>query len=90
MIFDAVREKVAGDDRGADVFEWAGMLILVAAVIAGLYGLGIVDTTTGGVTKAMSGIFEGDPGKGGGGGGGDGGGDPDSCQITDGIDLCPW
>lgn len=87
MTLDSVRGKVLDDDRGADIFEWAGMLILVAAIIAGLYGLGIVDTTTGGVTKAMSSIFEGDAG---GGGGGDDGGDPDSCQITDGIDLCPW
>ncbi|MFB4300711.1 hypothetical protein [Actinomadura sp. NTSP31] len=74
------------DDRGADIFEWAGMLILVAAVIAGLYGLGIVDTTTGGVDKAMSGVFKGDAG---GGGGGDGGGH-DSCQVAKHVDLCPW
>ncbi|GAA2159450.1 hypothetical protein [Actinomadura napierensis] len=50
------------DDRGADIFEWAGMLILVAAIIAGLYSLGIVDTVTKAVEDALKQIFEGDPG----------------------------
>ncbi|QKW34168.1 hypothetical protein HUT06_09150 [Actinomadura sp. NAK00032] len=50
------------DDRGADIFEWAGMLILVAAIIAGLYSLGIVDTVTNAVEDALKEIFEGDPG----------------------------
>lgn len=53
------------DDRGADIFEWAGMLILVAAIIAGLYSLGIVETVTNAVQDALKQIFEGDPGGGG-------------------------
>lgn len=79
MNLESVRERVLSDDRGADVFEWAGMLILVAAVIAGLYGLGIVDTTTNGVKSALTSIFSGDPG-GGGGGGGDKG-DDKTCVL---------
>lgn len=59
---DRVERLKNPDDRGADIFEWAGMLILVAAIIAGLYSLGIVDTVTKAVQDALKQIFEGDPG----------------------------
>ncbi|MWA00600.1 hypothetical protein F8568_009455 [Actinomadura sp. LD22] len=59
---DRVERFGNSGDRGADIFEWAGMLILVAAIIAGLYSLGIVDTVTKAVEDALKQIFEGDPG----------------------------
>ncbi|MGI5326360.1 hypothetical protein [Actinomadura nitritigenes] len=59
---DRVERLKNPGDRGADIFEWAGMLILVAAIIAGLYSLGIVDTVTKAVQDALKQIFEGDPG----------------------------
>ncbi|WP_146087374.1 hypothetical protein [Thermomonospora echinospora] len=30
-----------GGDRGVEVFEWAGVLILVAGIIAGVYSIGL-------------------------------------------------
>ncbi|WP_131741435.1 Flp family type IVb pilin [Actinomadura roseirufa] len=65
FIEDRVERLRDPDERGADIFEWAGMLILVAAIIAALYGLGIVNTVSSKVKEAVDKIFNGNPSGGG-------------------------
>lgn len=36
-----------GGDRGVEVFEWAGVLILVAGIIAGIYAIGLPEKVMG-------------------------------------------
>jgi hypothetical protein len=50
-IVEVVRDRLAparrGDDRGAELLEWAGVLILVAGVVAGLVALDLPDQVAG-------------------------------------------
>ncbi|TDD69419.1 hypothetical protein [Actinomadura rubrisoli] len=61
FVRDRIERSRKADDRGADLFEWAGMLILVAAIISALYGLKIVDKVKDNVDGALKDIFDKDP-----------------------------
>ncbi len=55
-------DRLRREQTGQDVIEYAGMIVLVAAVIVALFQLGIPNTVKGAVTSALHSIFGSDPG----------------------------
>lgn len=59
-------ERAEREQTGQDVIEYAGLVVLVAALIAALFVLHIDTTVKNAVSKALTGIFGGGSASGGG------------------------
>ena len=59
---DSVGERLQGrwSDRGASAIEYAGIVIIVAAIILAIRGLGLDNAISSAVSKAVNNIIGGD------------------------------